>query len=130
MVLDTSALVAMLLGEPERDRFITALADAEDPVISAATLLEASIVVQTKLGDDGVEDLDQLLSAAGVRCVALDLAHVRAAREGFARFGKGRGRAGLNYGDCFSYALATLTGRPLLFNGEAFSQTDVSAATA
>jgi ribonuclease VapC len=130
MVLDTSALVAMLLGEPERDRFITALADAEDPLISAATLLEASIVVQNKLGDDGVEDLDQLLSAAGVRCVAVDLAQVRAAREGYARFGKGRGPAGLNYGDCFSYALATVTGRPLLFKGEDFSQTGVSAAAA
>jgi ribonuclease VapC len=64
VVLDTSALVAMLRGEPERDRFIAALADAEDPVISAGTLLEASIVVQHKLGDGGVDDLDQLLAAA------------------------------------------------------------------
>jgi ribonuclease VapC len=128
MVLDTSALVAMLLGEPERDRFITALADAEDSLISAATLLEASIVAQSKLGDGGVEDLDQLLSAAGVRCVAVDLAQVHAAREGFARFGKGRSDAALNYGDCFSYALATVTGRPLLFKGEDFSKTDVRAA--
>jgi ribonuclease VapC len=127
MVLDTSALVAMLLGEPERDRFITALADAEDPLISAATLLEASIVLQSKLGDAGVEDLDQLLSVAGVRCVAVDLAQVHAAREGFARFGKGRSAA-LNYGDCFSYALATVTGRRLLFKGEDFSKTDVRAA--
>ncbi len=130
MVLDTSALVAMLLGEPERDRFITVLADAEDPLISAATLLEVSIVVQSKLGDGGLEDLDQLLSAAGVRCVAVDLAQVHAAREGFARFGKGRGPAGLNFGGCFSYALATVATRPLLFKGADFSQTDVSAATA
>jgi ribonuclease VapC len=130
VVLDTSALVAMLLGEPERDRFIGALADAEDPLISAATLLEASIVVQSKLGDGGLEDLDQLLSAAGVRCVAVDLAQVHAARDGFARFGKRRGAAGLNYSDCFSYALATVTGRPLLFKGEDFSQTDVVVAAA
>jgi ribonuclease VapC len=128
VVLDTSALVAMLLGEPERDRFIAALADAEDPLISTATLLEASIVVQSKLSDGGLEDLDQLLSAAGVRCVAVDLAQVHAARAGFARFGKGRSTAGLNYGDCFSYALATVTGRPLLFKGEDFSETDVVAA--
>jgi ribonuclease VapC len=113
-----------------RDRFIAALADAEDPLISAATLLEASIVVQSKLGDGGLEDLDQLLSAAGVRCMAVDLAQVHAARDGFARFGEGRRAAGLNYGDCFSYALATVTGRPLLFKGVDFSQTDVVEATA
>jgi ribonuclease VapC len=130
VVLDTSALVAMLLGEPERDRFIAALADAEDPLISAGTLLEASIVVQSKLGEDGLDDLDQLLSAAGVRCVAVDLAQVHAARDAFSRLGKGRGAAGLNYGDCFSYALANVAGRPLLFKGADFSQTDVSAAVA
>jgi ribonuclease VapC len=65
-----------------------------------------------------------------VRCVAVDLAQVHAARDGFARFGNGRGAGGLNYGDCFSYALATVTGRPLLFKSEDFSQTDVIAATA
>jgi ribonuclease VapC len=130
VVLDTSALLAMLLGEPERDRFIAALVDAEDPQISAGTLLEASIVVQSKLGDGGLDDLDQLLAAAGVRCVAVDLAQVHAARDTFSRFGKGRGAAGLNYGDCFSYALANVAGRPLLFKGVDFGQTGVSVAVA
>ncbi len=128
MVLDTSALVAMLLGEPDCDRFIAALAEAEDPLISAGTLLETSIVVQSKLGEAGLADLDELLATAGVRCVAVDLAQVHAARDAFARFGKGRDTAGLNYGDCFAYALAKVAQVPLLFKGEDFRRTDVVAA--
>ena len=128
MVLDTSALVAMLFGEPERDRFIAVLADAADPLISSATLLEASIVLQAKTGADGVADLDDLLAAAAVRCVALDGAQASLARDAFARYGKGRAPAGLNFGDCCSYALARTTGRPLLFKGGDFSQTDINAA--
>lgn len=118
----------MLLGEPERDQFIAALAAAEDPLISAGTLIEASIVVQNKLGDAGLADLDELLTTAGVRCVAVDLAQVHAARNAFARFGKGRDAAGLNYGDCFSYALAAVAHQPLLFKGEDFRQTDMIPA--
>jgi ribonuclease VapC len=129
VVLDTSALLAMLLGEPERDQFIAALAQAADPLISAGTLLEASIVVQSKLGDGGLADLDELLATAGVRCVAVDVAQVHAARDAFARFGKGRD-AGLNYGDCFAYALAKVMQVPLLFKGDAFRRTDVVAAVA
>ena len=125
MVLDTSALLAMLLGEPERDRFIGVLADAQDPLISAATLVEASIVMWAKTGDGGVADLDDLLAAAGVRCVAVDSVQASLARKAFARFGKGSSPAGLNFGDCFSYALAKATARPLLFKGEDFSLTDV-----
>jgi len=128
MVLDTSALVAVLFGEPERDRFIAVLADAADPLISSATLLEASIVLQAKTGADGVADLDDLLAAAAVRCVALDSAQASLARDAFARYGKGRAPAGLNFGDCCSYALARTTGRPLLFKGGDFSQTDINAA--
>ena len=125
MVLDTSALVAMLFGEPERDRFIAVLADAADPLISSATLLEASIVLQAKTGADGVADLDDLLAAAAVRCVALDGAQASLARDAFARYGKGRAPAGLNFGDCCSYALARATDKPLLFKGSDFSETDV-----
>lgn len=128
MVVDTSALVAILLGEPECDQFIGALAEADDPVISAGTLLEVSIVVRNKLGDAGLADLDELLATAGVRCVAVDLAQVRAARDAFARFGKGRDTAGLNYGDCFAYALAKVAQLPLLFKGEDFRRTDAIAA--
>ena len=130
MVLDTSALLAVLLGEPERDRFIAALADAEDPLISAATLVESSIVMRAKTGDGGVADLDDVLAAAAVRSVAVDSVQAYLARDAFARFGKGRGAAGLNFGDCFSYALARAMDRPLLFTGDDFSKTDVTPALA
>jgi ribonuclease VapC len=130
MVVDTSALVAVLVAEPERDAFIALLTDAADPLISAATLVEASIVMQAKTGDHGVADLDELLLAAAVRIVAVDSAQAHVARDAFARFGKGRGPAGLNFGDCFSYALARVTDRPLLFKGGDFGQTDVRFARA
>jgi ribonuclease VapC len=128
VVVDTSALLAVLFDEPERELFVALLADAEDPLISAAILLEASIVMQAKTGDEGVADLDELLGAAAVRCVAVDRAQAYLAREAYARFGKGRAAAGLNFGDCFSYALAQVTGRPLLFKGDDFGLTDVTPA--
>jgi ribonuclease VapC len=128
VVLDTSALLAVLLGEPERDPFIAVLADAADPLISAATLVESSIVMRAKTGDGGVADLDDLLAAAAVRCVAVDSVQAHLARDAFARFGKGRAAAGLNFGDCFSYALARAMARPLLFKGDDFNQTDVTPA--
>jgi ribonuclease VapC len=128
VVIDTSALLAVLLGEPERDVFIELLADAEDPLISAATLVEASIVMWAKAGDAGVGDLDELLAAAAVRCVAVDADQAHIARDAFARFGKRRSPAGLNFGDCSSYALAIATDRPLLFKGRDFGHTDVTPA--
>lgn len=128
MVLDTSALIAILLGEPEQDEFVTLVAAADDPLISAATLVEASIVMQAKTGHEGMRDLDALLSAAAVRCIAVDLAQARSARDAFSRYGKGRAPAGLNFGDCFSYALAKATERPLLFKGSDFSLTDIAPA--
>lgn len=128
VVLDTSALLAILLGELERDRFIDVLADTDDPLISAATLLEASIVMLAKTGEDGVADLDELLSSAAVRLVAVDSDQAHLARDAFRRFGKGHSPAGLNYGDCFSYALAKAMDRPLLFKGGDFIHTDIAAA--
>jgi ribonuclease VapC len=129
VVVDTSALVAVLLAEPGHERLLAKLAEAEDPVISAATLLEASIVMLAKTGEDGVEDLDRLLAAAEVRCVAVDLAQAHLARNAYARHGKGRAPAGLNYGDCFAYALAQATSRALLFTGADLARTDVVAAS-
>jgi ribonuclease VapC len=128
VVIDTSALVAILFGEPERDRFIGLLADADDPLISAATLVESSIVMLAKTGPDGIGDLDELLARAAVRCVAVDSEQARLAREAFTRFGKGRAPASLNYGDCFSYALARATDRSLLFKGDDFIRTDITIA--
>ena len=129
MVLDTSAVVAILEDEPERPSFVRALARASDPLISAATLFECSIVMHRRAGDHAIERLDELLLSAGVRCVAIDVAHVHAAREAWTRYGKGRSPAALNFGDCFSYALAKTSGRPLLFKGDDFAQTDVTSAT-
>jgi ribonuclease VapC len=128
VVVDTSALLAVLFEEAEGDEFIALLADAEDPLISAATLVEASIVMGARTGREGIVDLDDLLSTAAVRLVAVDITQAHLAREAFARYGKGRAPAGLNFGDCFSYALAKTMNRPLLFKGGDFSQTDVTAA--
>ena len=130
MVVDTSALLAILFDEPERDRFVALLAGADDPLISAATLLEASIVMRARTGEAGVADLDDLLAAAAVRPVAVDVAQAHLARDAFARFGKGQAASGLNFGDCFSYALAQSTGRSLLFKGSDFARTDAAAADA
>jgi ribonuclease VapC len=130
VVLDTSALIAILLGESERDRFLDLLTDADDPLISAATLVEASIVMLAKTGIDGIADLDDLLTSAAVRCVALDSAQAQLARDAFRQFGKGRSPAGLNYGDCFPYALAQSTNRPLLFKGDDFARTGITSAAA
>lgn len=127
MVVDTSALVAILRDEPERPAFLKLLASTKDPMISAATLFECSMV-QAKF-DEGWADLDDLLLSAGIRVTAVDVTQAHAAREAWLRYGKGRSPAALNFGDCFSYALATTTGRPLLFKGEDFAQTDVTPAT-
>ncbi|MGI8624209.1 MAG: type II toxin-antitoxin system VapC family toxin [Solirubrobacteraceae bacterium] len=130
MVLDTSALLAVLFGEPERDEFIALLADAEHVVISAATLVEASIVMQARTGPAGVADLDDLLAAVAARCVAVDQTQAHLARDAYERYGKGRAPAGLNFGDCFAYALAKTTDRALLYKGADFAQTDARPARA
>ena len=127
MVLDTSALVAILREEPEGHAFEKRLALANDPVISAASLFECSMV-QARFAR-GLQNLDDLLLASGIRVAAVDVAQAHAARDAWLRYGKGRSSAGLNFGDCFSYALAKTTGRPLLFKGDDFAQTDVTLAT-
>lgn len=126
MVIDTSALVAILRDEPEADAFADLLARAADPLISAATLFECAMVQAKR--EHGLEDLDDFMLATGIRVAAVDVALAHAAREAWLRYGKGRSRASLNFGDCFSYALAITTGRPLLYKGDDFAQTDVVAA--
>jgi ribonuclease VapC len=128
MVLDTSALLAILQDEPERPRFTTAIAESAQRSMSAASLLEVAIVVEARFGVEGGRHLDQLLERAGVEIVAVDEEQVRIAREGYRRYGKGRHPAGLNFGDCFSYALAHLRQQRLLFKGDDFAQTDVAPA--
>lgn len=128
MVVDTSALVAILRDEPERDEFTRLLARAVDPLISAATLTESSIVMRGREGPRGIPRLDALLRDVGVRVVPFDDEQAVAARDAWARYGKGNAPAALNLGDCFSYALATTFDRPLLYKGEDFSQTDIPSA--
>jgi ribonuclease VapC len=128
MVLDTSALVAVLQTEPEADALTETMLAAASPRISAATLVEAGLVMQGRHGDVGARDLDALLVQVRAEVVPVTAAHAGLAREAFRRFGKGRHPAGLNYGDCFSYALAVALAEPLLFVGDDFGRTDVDAA--
>ncbi|MCG6943350.1 MAG: type II toxin-antitoxin system VapC family toxin [Thiohalocapsa sp.] len=128
MVIDTSALVAILQDEPERRRFNEAIEAAAQRRISTATLVEISIVMEARYGADGVRDLDLFLAEASIEPIAVDAKQAQTAREAFRRFGKGRHPAGLNFGDCFSYALSRVLDEPLLFKGQDFPQTDVDAA--
>lgn len=127
MVIDTSALIAILTGEVDAERYEAAIAADPLRLISAATLLEASIVIEARLGEDAGRELDLLLHKARVEIVSVDANQIEIARDAFRRFGKGRHRAGLNYGDCFSYAAAVARGEGLLFKGDDFARTDVTA---
>lgn len=128
MVLDTSALVAVLSDEPEREELVGKIARAPRRSISSATLLESSIVVEARRGELAGRELDLLLHRARVRTVPVDEEQVELARTAWRCYGKGRHRAGLNFGDLFAYALARASGEELLYKGEDFSQTDVAAA--
>jgi ribonuclease VapC len=125
MVIDTSALWAILQNEPERRKFNEAIEAAETRSMSTASFLEISMIVESRYGADGVRDLDLLIAKAKVSLVPVDEDQAHLARQGFQKFGKGRHPAGLNYGDCFSHALARSLEQPLLFKGNDFSQTDV-----
>ena len=128
MVIDTSAIVAIFFNEP--DALHSRQRIAEDPVrlMSAATLVEVTMVIEGRFGEAGGAELDLWLHKANVDVVAVTADYADQARRAWRRYGKGRHPAALNYGDCFSYALALLTGEPLLFKGNDFSQTDVRAA--
>jgi ribonuclease VapC len=125
MVIDTSAIVAIALGEPEAPLFEQHIADDPIRLISAATVLEAAMVIETRLGEAGGSELDLWLHRIGVEIVAVEPEHADQARRAWRRYGKGRHPAGLNFGDCFSYALALLTGEALLFKGNDFPLTDI-----
>jgi ribonuclease VapC len=126
MVIDTSALLSILFNEPDAEHF--ELAVATDPVhlISAASLLETAIVVEARLGEAGGRELDTLLAAVQITIIPFTADQAAIARQAYRTYGKGRHPAGLNYGDCFSYALAKSSGEALLFKGNDFSQTDVT----
>jgi ribonuclease VapC len=130
MVIDSSALLAILGGEPERRSFIEKIEQATWRRMSVATLVESSIVMEVRRGAEGLREMDHFLHRAGFEFLAVDAEQGHLARQAFSRFGKGRHRAALNYGDCFSYALAKLLGEPLLCKGDRFVHTDVEVAAA
>ena len=128
MVIDSSAFIAILLGEPEETAFIAAIIGDQNRLASVATMLETSLVILSRKGEAGLAEFRAFAFRAGVQVAGFGPGDVDVAVEGFRRFGKGRHPAGLNFGDCFSYALARATGEPLLFKGDDFSQTDVTQA--
>ena len=125
MVVDSSALLAILLNEPDADSIRTAFDHDDVRLLSAATLLEASMVIESRKGEGGGRDLDLLIGKSKIEVIPVDEGQVNEARRAWRRFGRGRHPAGLNYGDLFSYALARTTGQPLLFKGDDFARTDV-----
>ncbi len=128
MVIDSSALVAILLGEPEAEVFVPVIDEDPNRLVSAFSALEAGIVIEARKGESGGRELDLLLHRAGIEIVPLTAEQIEIARTAWRKYGKGRHPAGLNIGDCCSYALAKLAGEPLLFKGSDFSQTDIEAA--
>ena len=129
IVIDTSVLVAILGDEPGARRYTELIAEDAEPRISAATFAEAGIVLTSRYGTAGLHYLQLFLAKAGVEIVPLDAGQAEIAVRAYQDFGKANHPAGLNYGDCFSYALARTSDSPLLFKGTDFSQTDITAAT-
>jgi ribonuclease VapC len=128
MIIDTSAIIAVLFNEQDAEFYARAIARSDSRRISAATFVEAAIVVETQTNTAGARQLDAFLRQADIVIEPVTEEHAHIARQAFADYGKGRHRAGLNYGDCFSYALAKATGETLLFKGEDFTKTDLVAA--
>jgi len=128
MILDTSALAAIFFGEPEAAHYTQLIHGADRCLISAANFLELSIVIECQIGADAGRQCDAFFRRAGIIIEPVTVDQAYLARQAFLDFGKGRHPAGLNFGDCFSYALAKLTGEPLLFKGEDFKQTDITPA--
>jgi ribonuclease VapC len=128
VVIDSSALLAIVLDEPERASLVARIEASPRGMISAASFIAASIVILNRRGEAAVSELREFVNRAGIEIAPIDVRQAESAIEAFRRFGKGRHPAGLNFGDCFAYALAVLTGEPLLFKGEEFAKTDIAAA--
>ncbi len=128
MIVDSSAVLAILFDEPDARRHAAAIMGAYPCRMSVANVLEASIVVESRGSEAAAHDLDALLERAEIELVPVTVEHLEAARRAWRRYGKGNHPAALNFGDCFAYALARTTGEPLLFKGGDFSQTDIDPA--
>ena len=128
MVIDTSAVMAILLGEAEAEAFARALANDSKKMIGAFNALESAIVIEAKKGEAGGRELALLLHHAGIETIPLNRDHAELALSAWRKYGKGNHPAGLNIGDCCAYALAKYSGEPLLFKGKDFSRTDIPPA--
>ena len=128
MIVDTSAVLAILFDETDAERYGRSLAEAEHCRMSVAGFLEAAMVVEGRGGTAAGDELDRLLETAPIEFVDVTAEHAHAARRAWRRYGKGRHSAGLNFGDCFAYALAEIAQEPLLYKGGDFTATDVEPA--
>ena len=128
MIIDTSAILSILLREPDAERFARAITAASSRRISAATLLESTIVLESRSGSAAGHELDAFLRRAQIELEPVTPEQAQTARQAWRRFGKGNHPAGLNFGDCFAYALAEATREPLLFKSGDFELTDIPAA--
>jgi ribonuclease VapC len=128
MVIDTSALAAIFFGEPEGPDFLRAIVQADTRLLSAATALEMGIVLEARQGESAGREFDLFTVRAGLQVVAFDAEQADLARSAWRKYGKGRHPAGLNFGDCFAYALAQRTGEPLLAKGSDFAATGIALA--
>ncbi len=128
MIVDSSALIAILFQEAEASAFAAAMREAPSRTVAAPTMVEAALVAEGRVGPGMARELDDLLAAMQAEIAPFTAEHAAIAREAWRRYGKGRHPAGLNLGDCISYALAKARNEPLLFKGDDFSRTDVKAA--
>lgn len=126
MVINSSAVIAILIREQEAESFEVAILGDSLRYMSAGSLLETSIVLDSKLGDKASSMLDLFLLRVGIEIVPVSVVQVEIARVAFRQYGRGRHKAGLNFGDCFSYALSKVSGEPLLFKGSDFGLTDLA----
>jgi ribonuclease VapC len=125
IVVDSSALLAIYFDEPEKASFAADIVASTRPRMGAPNLFETSMVVEARQGEAGCRDLDRIVANLELEILAFEAGHIAAARQAFRRYGKGRHRAALNFGDCCAYALARTLDMPLLFKGHDFSLTDI-----
>jgi ribonuclease VapC len=125
VVIDTSALLAILLGEPEREKFLQLLSESETRLLSAANALETAIVVESRRGEVAGREFDLFLHRTRIEIVSVDAEQFSIARFAWRKYGKGRHPAALNFGDCFAYALTKIATEPLVAKGEDFRRTDL-----
>jgi ribonuclease VapC len=128
LVIDTSAIIAVFFDEPEAPGFMAVIEKADDLFVSTASILEAQMVLSGRYPGGGADALDKFVAQNGLKIMPFGETELALARTAFPRFGKGRDKAGLNFGDCMAYALAKSLGVPLLFKGDDFAQTDVVSA--